>query len=92
MATQPTNHELAKKIDAVDKKVDSKHKSLVSSFAKFRHEIRKELQPFHDYLVGQEAVEKSKKGGESAKIPSEVWGLLRILALIIAYLVGAKIS
>lgn len=57
----PDNAELAKMISAVDAKVDRKHGAVMNAFAKFRGEIRNELKPFHDYLVGQESVDQFKR-------------------------------
>lgn len=88
--TQPTNTDLAKKIEKLDIKVERKHNILTAAFNKFKKEIRNELKPFHDYLVGQEAIDKAKRQG-TISISNEVWNILKWLILIIGALVGVKL-
>lgn len=87
----PTNQQLAEQIQKIDDKVDRKHSSMVAAFAKFRTEIREALEPFHDYLVGQDAIDKASKKS-SGNVPPELWWLIKALVLIIAATVGAKVA
>lgn len=88
MEKQPSNSELAIQIDKVDKKVDRKFRAMNTSLNNFKSEIQVQLQPFHDYLVGQEAIDKFGKKSSGISIPADIIKILLWLVAIIAALVG----
>lgn len=56
---------------------------------KFEHDVIEKFQPFHDYLVGQEAISKANKA-TALNINPDILKLLGLALAIIAALVGAK--
>jgi phosphate uptake regulator len=89
----PTNTELAAQIKEVDKRSEKRHKSVLTTITGFKKEMRDQLQPFHDYLVGVEAVNKnkdtlSKQGNIS--IDPKVYDLIKWLILIVGTIVGVN--
>lgn len=91
---EPTNQNLSDRIEKLDDKVERKFHNMNTAFTKFRSDIRGQLQPFHDYLVGIEAVNKAstsdKGNGRNIIIPQIVWDVVKWMVLIIATLVGVK--
>lgn len=100
--SRPTNTELAGQIKTLENKSNNRHKSILNAFSRFKKEIRAELKPIQDYLVGIEAIEKNEEQqarnkkdspitAGSITIPEKVWEVVKLLIIIIAVLVGAKI-
>lgn len=57
--TTPSNEQLATQIREVDQRSQRRHKSMLSTINKFKADINEQLAPFHDYLVGIEAIDKN---------------------------------
>lgn len=91
----PTNQQLAAQIREVDKRGERRHKTVLNALSKFKIEVREQLAPFHDYLVGQAAIDKNeqsmnKKGAIS--LDPKIADLIKWLILIIGTIVGAKLT
>lgn len=85
-----TNNDLSQQLARLDKKVESRFSKVEKKIVTFEKEVSEKLQPFHDYLVGQEAVNKAGKNS-NINITPDVIKLLGFALLIIAALVGAKV-
>lgn len=90
MTAKPTNSDLQNQIVQLDKKVERRHSTMLNAFTRFKKEIRKDLLPFHDFIVAQNAITEAKKSG-AISINSEVWNIIKWLILIIGGLVGVKL-
>lgn len=89
--TTPTNEQLAEQIERVDKRSEKRHKSVLSSLTAFKKEMRDQLQPFHDYLVGQDAINKNQASiNKGINIDPKVYDLIKWLILIVGTLVGVS--
>lgn len=87
----PTNKQLEAQIKEVDRRGERRHKSMLTTINKFKAEVNEQLQPFHDYLVGEAAIEKNKsEKGAAINISPDIIKLLTLLAGIIMALLGAK--
>lgn len=73
----------------LEKKMDRRFHNMQKSLYLFKKEIRQELQPFHDYLIGQEAIMKIKNSS-NINLSRDVFGLITKLVLIIAALLGVN--
>lgn len=82
------NDDLADKIEAVDKKVDRRFSSMNQKLDNFKTEVNEKLQPFHDYLVGINALKESSKG---INLDPKVYDLIKWLILIIGAIIGVKL-
>lgn len=85
---------MTKQIENLEKKMDRKFNKVYRDFRDFRKEVRDKLQPFHDYLVGVEAVKEehgNKSDAKHVNISPEAWNVIKWLILIIGGLLGVKL-
>lgn len=88
----PTNEQLAKKIEHVELDSRKRHKTLLNRFNNFEKKVWDYVAPLHDYIEQQKGYDKAMEasGGNGVTINKEVWGFIKLLAIIIAVLVGAN--
>lgn len=72
---------LRERLDNLEKKIDKRFYEMEKSF-------NKKMQPFHDFLVAQKAIQESR-GDSSISIPKEAFKLILKLAAIAAAALGA---
>lgn len=84
-----TNKDISQQLAQLDRKVENKFTKMERRIVTFEKEVGEKLQPFHDYLVGQEALSKAAKG-TNININPDIIKLLGLALMIIAALVGAK--
>lgn len=83
--------QLAAQIKTIDERGERRHKSVLATITKFKIEMRDSLEPFHDYLVGQDAINKNQATvNKGINIDPKIYDLLKWLILIIGTLVGAS--
>lgn len=91
MENRTSNEELARRIDAVERNNQRRFREMKASINDLRLEMVDKLQPYHDYMIAEEAIKKAgKKNGNNLSIGPDLIRLAIILATIIAALVGAN--
>ena len=80
--TNPTNAQLAKKIDGIEK-------AMVSGFK----ELHERIDPLHDYVTGQKKLEEyisSNKQGSGAVVSKDILQIIAYLALAVVLALGGR--
>lgn len=68
---------------------------MLATLSKFKADIHNQLQPFHDYLVGQDAINENQSNinrRNAINLDPKVYDLLKWLILIIGTIVGVKLA
>lgn len=72
MTNKSEHQQLADQIEAVNQKVDRKHKALSTTVNRTVNKLRDDMmelwQPVHDYVVGQKAI-KAERGANPMPLP-----------------------
>jgi hypothetical protein len=81
-------------IDSLEKNMNSRFQDMNKKFESFEKEVRGQIAPLHDYVVGQKAVAKNKGApftlSENIGVPKDVVNIIKWLVLIIGSIVGIK--
>lgn len=88
----PTNRHLEEQIAKVDKKVETRHRSVMGAIAKVRVEFAAKLEPVVEYINGQKVIEQYKKDHPEPKPFKNGEGKLnrnKIIELLVQAVVSA---